>query len=307
MNQQDYFKNLQIRSENKINLIRSEFNKLIEKDEDSSIFITGSLGRLECRESSDLDLFLFSNKSDSVKTKTYLRYAAFECQKTLKFAPLTENFLDVHNPDAVSKSIGDAEDNFSNSLTARMLLLFESQWAYNEELFNQIKQKVVDQYFRDSDNSEFRPIFLLNDIIRYWRVMTLTYESSRTKYFEEKSRDEKFKQKKKNKKLRFNRIWLCYSAILPLISRDTWNKEDFHETFKHTPYQRLSSLTNNSELFNVACDNYMNFLIENDKLNSLPENDKWKELNSYAQSFRTAIKKMVYEHGTEKMRSYLLI
>ena len=74
--------------------------------------------------------------------------------------------------------LGSPEDDGLNAFTARMLLLLESRPVYNAERYRRILKAVIGFYYRDfSDHSEhFRPTFLINDILRFWRTLTLNYE-----------------------------------------------------------------------------------------------------------------------------------
>jgi hypothetical protein len=80
-----------------------------------------------------------------------------------------------------SARLGCASDNSLNAFTARMLLLLESQPVSDETVYTRLRQRIVGFYYRDFDdhNETFLPTFLLNDILRFWRTLTLNYEHHR--------------------------------------------------------------------------------------------------------------------------------
>ena len=51
------------------------------------------------------------------------------------------NFLHIGD---VTYHIGSREDDYMNGFTARMLLLLESEYLYNQENFNEFKSNVID-------------------------------------------------------------------------------------------------------------------------------------------------------------------
>ena len=70
------------------------------------------------------------------------------------------------------EALGGPQDDSENLFTARMLLLLEARCVCNQPLYDDIVDKILKHYFRDSrGKSTFRPLFLLNDLLRYWRTL----------------------------------------------------------------------------------------------------------------------------------------
>ena len=66
-------------------------------------------------------------------------------------------------------------------------------------------------YFRDYEHhpKDFRPTFLINDIIRFWKTLCLNYEHKRN---EAESRYV-IKHKIKNFKLGYSRLMTCFATV----------------------------------------------------------------------------------------------
>ena len=108
-----------------------------------------------------------------------------------------------------------------------MLLLLESKPLFNEQLYHQVILDIINVYFNDYAKHEknFKPIFLANDIIRFWKTMCLNYEEKRKRH--ENDSTSRYKYRVKNLKLKFSRLTTCYSLLCCLNKSNT------------TPYQRL--------------------------------------------------------------------
>ena len=69
-------------------------------------------------------------------------------------------------------------------------MLLESKPLFNETLYDSQMDEIVGLYFRDDvDRSSFKPLFLLNDLLRFWRTLCLNYEiirNDKTKPFRKK-------------------------------------------------------------------------------------------------------------------------
>src|SRR5207248_2988755 len=117
------------------------------------------------------------------------RYEVFaqiiRTHEKLKYGPPSNDgqFLAVHSLQAMLEHLGGPNDDNENEFTARMLLLLEGQSLYGQAVYDAVLEKIVDAYFRDyaDHKSDFRPVFLLNDVIRYWKTLCLNYEFRRTR------------------------------------------------------------------------------------------------------------------------------
>lgn len=201
-------------------------------DEPLCIYATGSYGRLEASEESDIDLFFLYEGHPAVQrlsNLTLIRLSAclIEATETMGFPPFSGDgrYLDVHYLDRMEEVLGSPEDDRLNVFTARMLLLLESRPVFAVELYRRMLKAVIDFYYRDFDDhqADFRPTFLLNDILRFWRTLTLNYEHDRYEVLqlpEDEQLEAKAKSALKNYKLKVSRLATCFSMILHLSSEE---------------------------------------------------------------------------------------
>jgi predicted nucleotidyltransferase len=224
------------------------------------VFAAGSLGRFETGQISDLDLFIVSNEkiskleeyklfSDLIRLNEYLELPEFSSDG---------KFLKVHHLDDLIKATGDDKDDLENQFTTRLLLLLESKPISNVDLYNQSLNQVLGNYFRDSsDKKDFQPLFLLNDMLRYWRTLCLNYE---------RDRGNAKPWWKKNLNLKFSRKLTVFSTVLAILSRQVSTSEDLVNFTQNVPLERLAlSLDQINDLsllglFSKALDDYESFL-----------------------------------------------
>lgn len=195
-----------------------------------------------------------------------------EITEAMGFPPFSGDgrYLEVHDVDQMERLLGSREDDSLNAFTARMLLLLESKPVYGSERYDQILRRVVGFYYRDFEGHEhdFVPVFLTNDILRFWRTLTLNYEHDRYKIsaLEGEQREHaKAKSALKNYKLKCSRLLTCYSMVLHLASAPPPVTVDAVVGWcLQTPRERLASLARRStdadRLLAEIADRYSLFL-----------------------------------------------
>lgn len=206
------------------------------------VFAAGSLGRFETGRISDLDVFMLSDRNGKQPDERSLSKLEeielfadlIRLNENLQLPPFSGDgrFLKVHELDDLIKATGDSRDDSENLFTARLLLLLESQALSNEPLYEQALQRVLENYFRDGKGRrDFQPLFLLNDILRYWRTLCLNYE-----------RDRSLAKPwwKKNLNLKFPRKLTVFSTVLPILSKQVKSAADFSDLAKKVPLERLA-------------------------------------------------------------------
>ncbi len=211
----------------------------IVKDEPLAIYVTGSFGRLEARfpQGSDLDLFfLYGPASRSPRARLSqltwfeLAGALIQIGRELGFEDFSRDgaFLQAHNVWHIGRELGSQHEDSQNGFTARLLLLLESRYVLNENLYEQFMQETIGFYYGDyaSNSGTFKPTFLINDILRFWRTLCLNYEHKRSqKRGEDRSDGERAQWRADsaidNLKLRFSRLSTCYSMVIALAAEPT--------------------------------------------------------------------------------------
>jgi hypothetical protein len=208
-------------------------------DEPLAIYVTGSFGRLEARfpNGSDLDLFfLYGPKDRSHKARpsqlTWFELAGelIRIARDLEFEDFSRDgaFLQVHNVWHIGKQLGSQHEDAENGFTARLLLLLESRHILNEALYERLMKETIGFYYGDyaSKRGTFRPTFLINDILRFWRTLCLNYEHKRNRKRQEDGSDDpsaswRADSALDNLKLRFSRLSTCYSMVIALAAEPT--------------------------------------------------------------------------------------
>lgn len=234
------------------------------------VYATGSVGRGEMSARSDLDIFIVRDKSvappltnlDEIRLKARL----IEVSRRLGFPDFSEDGEYVKSYDVkkdLIEKLGGREDDYKNVLTARLLLLLESRPILGEAIYKRVIDELVGRYWRDypQNSGDFLPVFLVNDIVRFWKTMCLNYE--------ERTVDARTgKRRLLNYKLKYSRLLTCYSAVIYLMSearlRPTVTPEVAGAMVGATPIARLEhvaqAVPQAQECVAKILENYAGFL-----------------------------------------------
>ena len=177
-------------------------------DTEFLIGVNGSYARREATKGSDIDCFFLATKTDA--SSLIERQTAFhdlvEADLNLKL-PASEGVFEKPLPAAKICEIGGQNDN-NETLTRRMLLLLEGEWVFNESAFHDVRNRLLAKYLYDEPGKDKICMFLLNDIIRYWRTICIDLEHK--VYAHNKAREIRLI------KLRFSRMLLYTSGVLAI-------------------------------------------------------------------------------------------
>ncbi|MGW5524633.1 MULTISPECIES: hypothetical protein [Gordonia] len=205
------------------------------------VLACGSLARQEHSDASDVDYLIVSS--------------------SLRFAALRDAGHQIHRLVAeldgkpgASGIFGQAvgmfdliervglQDDTNISHTRRMEILLESVSLTGGDIRSQIVRAIIDRY-TTSRSSMGPPRFLINDVLRYWRTITVDFQAKR-----DGSHDQQ-KMILRYLKLRITRKILLASSVLPLITvspssndRDTYINE-LAALFDDPPLCRLIATT----------------------------------------------------------------
>lgn len=251
----EYLRKMRDLTLDRLEKIRSDLQADIALvDGRACVYATGSFGRLEAGEHSDLDLFIVT-ETEEVEGKKEprrlldgiseirLQYRLIEIVDIhgIKKFDAGGKYLASHTLESFTRWLGSNEDDFRNTLTGRMLLLLESKCLLGDEVYKTTIDRVIDRYFRDYEGHEgdFVPAFLVNDILRMWRTFCVNYEFYR--------KGTETREKLKNLKLKFSRMLTCFSGVIYLLaifSRSrTVTPNDARQLVALTPTERLESLS----------------------------------------------------------------
>ena len=292
----------------------SEQEKLFQ-DRKVAVYLAGSLGRGDMGKLSDLDLFLITTKLECErKWLEDIEILSFivQANKYLKYGPFSNDgkYLKVYSLEKMLKALGAPEDDSENLFTARMLLLLEARCVCNHSLFDDVVEEILDHYFRDSrGKSTFRPLFLLNDLLRYWRTLCLNYELTRD------SSEKPWR--KKNINLKFSRMLTVFGTVLPLVAGQIFDVDSAREFVKLSPHYRfargLDSLEDNglSEEYNMFLSDYEEFLCLKEKMGNdqeIPYNSEFNQINDGANRYSDFIyRALTHSKIKPEYRRYLIL
>jgi hypothetical protein len=214
------------------------------------IYATGSGGRGELSRYSDLDAFVLrvDSKRSSLDA-TLIQSAILRATRACGFPdPSREGeFLKMHTASELMRLFGTPQDDVENTFTARMLLLLESTPIVGEMAYWKAVRTVVDAYWRNykQHQDDYLPIILLNDIVRYWRIVLLNYEAKNTPDKEAANNPTLNADRRlRSYKLRFSRCMTCFSAIAYLLAatklrRNNVSTKDVLDMVRTRPLDRL--------------------------------------------------------------------
>lgn len=189
------------------------------------IYVTGSYGRGEASESSDVDAFLVAGPQPTDSSPSCGRLdsmcllaALIRACREMGFPEFSNDgeYLTYYDVGKLCKNLGQPNDDSSNTLTARLLMVLEGAPILGKQVFEAGIAEVLESYWRDyRDHSEsFVPAFLINDILRLWRTFCVNYEARTTDVPPEK----KAKRALENFKLKHSRLLTCFSALAMLTA-----------------------------------------------------------------------------------------
>ena len=236
----------------RLNELRNRINKIpgVSDYKNLTIFGAGSFARYEACAYSDIDMFfLCKDKRENLSKPRTRELRLFghliEIVENMSFPEFSNDcqYLNILDSPQILEHLGSPKDDHENYFTVRMLLLLESKCLFGDGIYDNIVKEIVNSYFKDFPDHEttFQPIFLLNDICRFWKTLLMNYEYKRLG--KDNTEEEKTKQKVKNFKLKFSRMTTCFATIASICSYSIpVTQEQVIEQTRLTPRERLEAI-----------------------------------------------------------------
>lgn len=215
-------------SDARIDKLRTRAEGLLGSDWDTygrdvtTVYVTGSAARGEASAHSDVDLFFARVGATRTSIDEAVLQSAIVRALVAEKLPLPSDdarFLRLHTADDLVQRMGEPRDDFENTFTARMLLLLESQPLLGESTYQALLDAVVGAYWKDPKGHEadYIPMVLLNDIVRYWRILLLNH-AWKVGDSEASAGADVGDRRLRSYKLRFSRCLICHSAIAEMLA-----------------------------------------------------------------------------------------
>ena len=141
---------------------------------DKVVLTCGSYARREASEQSDVDFFVVSGtESDDPELKEVI---AAKIKKVVPNEPSQDGaFGEEIGRSQLLENIGGENDSNKN-ITRRILFLLEGEWLFNEGGLRKFRRQILERYIREDMADHQLAVFLLNDVIRYYRTVAVDYE-----------------------------------------------------------------------------------------------------------------------------------
>lgn len=199
-----------------------------------TVALAGSFGRMEGSTSSDVDYIMVvqdTNDTDADRDKIHTAIAKFNLTPPNKAGI----FSQPRTLDHLIAGMGGKDESL-DMLGKRMLMLLESKPLYDQAGYEAVLRVIFDKYVEYvTAEPEKDFVFLLNDLVRYFRSICVNYQSDFWRQNE--------KWPIRNLKLRHSRI-LMYGGLLALLgeaSKYRQGKIEFlWEHLRLTPMERFA-------------------------------------------------------------------
>lgn len=245
---------------------RGEWEVLI--GDHTCVYAVGSGGRRELGTHSDLDVFLVRDGKRKRTDEARLQTAVIRAMGKAKFDPPSNDgeYITLHTLDDMIERLGGPHDDSANTFTGRMLLLLEGRPLLGDEVFGRLVERSLDAYWKNVDGhrTDYLPIILVNDIVRYWRIVLLNYEArtaEKVRRLEAARLTERrhaaglrqidSDRRARSLKLRFTRCLMCYASVAYLLAearatgrvhgKANVTKERVAEMVRLAPLDRLAA------------------------------------------------------------------
>lgn len=220
-----------------------EIGELRDRATEPLIAAFGSMAREEMAPGSDFDYLVILNEleTDPKRILAY-REAATGALRAIGVQPPGSSGLfgvAVSGTEFVN-TIG-LETDTNLHLSRRVLLLEESVPLNTAESWSRLVHAIAARYLHEQDESRPRvPRFLLNDVVRYWRTLTVDYQAKRWQEIEGKKFGLRYVKLITARKLTF--AAMVAALFAPLLEAEEATPDRLRQQFTQPALARLASL-----------------------------------------------------------------
>jgi predicted nucleotidyltransferase len=234
---------------------------LVEQDfpQVRTIAVAGSFGRDEASEVSDADVIIVlqdGSHEDAERQAFEQRVVDATASEFERFGIARPNPKGVFaNPRTMEELLPAADDGGfgtpdepADLMGKRLLLLLESKPLWNEQAYDGVIDEIFGRYTDAHVGDDFAKehVYMLNDLIRYFRYICVNYQST--------FGNENEKWPLRNVKLRHSRL-LMYSGLLALIGTASMHQDErkvgiVRDGLRLTPLERMRFAYDECQDFN---------------------------------------------------------
>ena len=208
---------------------------------DTSLVVFGSLARQEMTKGSDTDwiLLIDGQALPSHEQEQHTVAGILETLELAKPGPSGVFGCMVGSHDLVHKIGG--EDDLNSNTTRRVLLLLESLAIGDNDAYDRVVRQILSRYLEDdyglkSHRAPYKvPRFLLNDLTRYWRTVTVDF------VYKQRTQAGK-KWALRNAKLRMSRKLIFAAGLLRCFFCQLDDEAEAARDALKSPHPRLEKL-----------------------------------------------------------------
>jgi len=232
----------------KLTLLNEAFEQEFGSDKTFSIVVAGSYGRMEASQQSDLDYVVLSSPETDINIDIIVKKVrGIATNLNIVLPNETGVFAKSYTKSELIDNIGNEEDDL-NKLAQRLLMIMESKPIFNEEMFNTIADEILSKYLEYVIKEPTKEaIFLMNDLIRYFRSIAVNYQYNFWKNNE--------KWTIRNVKLRHSRILMYAGTLLLILNASKLREKKFEyikQHFRLTPFEKVVSVYLDNNDFNFS-------------------------------------------------------
>ncbi len=134
----------------------------------------GSYARREASAQSDIDYVMLSDDTETAPDLS--ERVRSKIRSIVDNSPSEGGaFGEPVSRSEILANIGGDDDSNKN-ITRRILLLLEGEWLFNKEGLQGFRREILERYIGEGMTDHQLALFLLNDIIRYYRTVAVDYE-----------------------------------------------------------------------------------------------------------------------------------